>query len=414
MGKYILRNSWCASLLLFSLLLLYSCESRSKIKDKALEEGSNISRSDCIDPPHSNDYREYQHGIDFIKHTDSSYYLIWGSSGIFPGGADKNGKWTHDIYYSGLNISNPIINPIRLISAWEAQEPPSTAISANGNIFITMEDGDDVKNTIAQRYAVFNNDMKAIKPYPNMIYDGGHSGHAASSGNDFIVFWSNDWDDSVPGADGIGTGLDVIADIFSSEGEFRKRIDIAKGETRDWWPLVAGSPTSACMIWQRYVKGDKYSNLHYSIYDTQTGKILKDALEIENSVKYYTYDVQYLVNIDRFLITGTYYTGGGFAYLLDRNGNIVGQNKEINGIVREAQGVSGNINGKEIIAYAKDSTGLLLLKADKEKIGQAGLIKDDYKWYGSGTDGIFLNDSTIYMVSLSPCGLISRKINIAF
>ncbi|MCF6242536.1 MAG: hypothetical protein L3J74_14460, partial [Bacteroidales bacterium] len=162
------------------ILLAISCNKDvSGISDN-FSTTSDITKTVCENPPVSSDYREYQHGIDFIQKNDSIYYLIWGSSGIYPSGAKSDGSWTHDVFFSVLNIHQPIVSAQLLISANEAQEPPSSAIADNGSIFITMEDGNIVQNGVGQRYAVYNIEMKPVKDYPNMIFDGGHSGHVAA------------------------------------------------------------------------------------------------------------------------------------------------------------------------------------------------------------------------------------------
>ncbi len=394
------------------ILIALSCNKQdTNIADDIYEE-SDITKTICQNPPISSDYREYQHGIDFIQKNDSIYYLIWASSGIYPSGAKADGSWTHDVYYAEININHPRVNAKLLISADEAQEPPSSAVSVDGNIFITMEDGYKVKNGIGQRYAVYNSNMQAVKDYPNMIFDGGHSAHVASVGDLFVVFWSNDWDDSVPGADGIGTGLDVLLDVYSSSGNFIHRAKVATDDNRDWWPIIAGSNDNVCLVWQRYQQGDKYSMLMYSIYNPKTGIFIKESKEIENHLRYYTYDVQYYPKIQRFLIVGAYYNGGGFAILLDDNGNIIDKITDIPEIIREAQGVATNIGENVLVAYAKQAEGIMLFDVSKNKIKLLTTISDSYKWFGIGTDGIFLNDTSLYMINLSPCGLVKRQIYI--
>ncbi len=394
------------------IVLIIACNRQNTDSVISSDNQKDVLKSSCTDPPASSDYREYQHGIDFIKKNDSIYYLIWGSSGIYPSGASSDGSWTHDVYYAELNVHHPQVLPKILISADEAQEPPSTAISVSGNIFVTMEDGNNVHNGVGQRYAVYNSAMQPVKAYPNMVFDGGHSAHVAAVGDLFVVFWSNDWDDSVPGADGIGTGLDVLADVYSVSGEFVSRTDIATDDERDWWPLIAGSENNACLIWQRYVEGDKYSKLMYSIFNPLTGKLLKNSITLENTVKYYTYDVQYYPEIKRFMIIGAYYNGGGFAVLTDDEGNIIDRITGIPEIVREAQGVSHILENNILVAYAEQNNGVMFFDVSADKIRFLRSVDDNYNWFGTGTDGIFLNDTSLYMINLSPCGLVKRQIYI--
>jgi len=112
------------------------------------------------------DPRSYQHGIDFVPLPDGTYYLIWSSSGNPPTGALPDGSWPHDIYYSRIDPAHPSIKPVKFISKPEAQEPASAAISTDDHIMITMEDGWNARLTIAQRYGVYDKDLKPILPYP--------------------------------------------------------------------------------------------------------------------------------------------------------------------------------------------------------------------------------------------------------
>jgi len=116
------------------------------------------------------DERQYQHGVDIVPRGDGNYWLIWSSSGNPPTGPDPSGSWTHDIYYSLIQPANPSINPVTIISNNEAQEPASSAVSADGNLMITNEDGWNVANNVGQRYGVYRaSDFGNVKAYPNMI-----------------------------------------------------------------------------------------------------------------------------------------------------------------------------------------------------------------------------------------------------
>ncbi len=155
------------------------------------------------------DLREYQHGIDFLPRRAGGYWLIWSSSGIPPLGASNDGSWTHDIYYSIVNPQSPALSPVKIISNPEAQEPASSAMADDGHIMITMEDGWNADNVVAQRYGVYDQNMNPVNPYPNMVLDGGHSGHVAAVGNRFVVFYSEGWVEG-GGVDNLGSGDDVM------------------------------------------------------------------------------------------------------------------------------------------------------------------------------------------------------------
>ena len=110
------------------------------------------------------DVRSFQHGIRFIPLPDGNYYLFWSSSGNPPTGEQPNGDWSHDIYYTIIDPASPTIAPIRFITKPEAQEPVSAAISADEHIMLTMEDGWNARNTIAQRYGVYDWKLNPIRP----------------------------------------------------------------------------------------------------------------------------------------------------------------------------------------------------------------------------------------------------------
>ena len=52
----------------------------------------------------------------------------------------------------------------------------SIAQNARGDIFVTFEDGWNAPQEVSQRYGVYRRDLKPIKPYPNDVESGGHSG----------------------------------------------------------------------------------------------------------------------------------------------------------------------------------------------------------------------------------------------
>jgi hypothetical protein len=359
------------------------------------------------------DPRSYQHGIDFVSLPDGSYYLVWASSGNPPTSAKPDGSWPHDIYYSKINPQTPKITPQLLISNPEAQEPASAAISSDGNIMVTTEDGWRTTNEVAQRYGVYDLNLNPVSPYPRIAYDGGHSGHVAAVDNHFVLFYSDDWVNG-GGVDNLGSGDDVKAMIYSSKGELEGEIDIATGNTtRDWWPLVAGSKTRAALVWQRYVDKQTYSQLMLSILDVKQKTLVVNALKIEDSVKYYAYSVTFLPSIERFLILGAYQNGGGFAYLLDQDGHIMAANKTLPAIVRESQSIALEQFGMVKIAQPITPNGLAILAITSSSITLKSTVADDYQWQYSGTDGVFLNPNTVYIVSTSTSGLVEKTFHLS-
>jgi hypothetical protein len=359
------------------------------------------------------DPRAYQHGIDFIKQPDGNYLLIWASSGLPPVGEDENGEWTHDVYYSTINTASPLINPVRLISVSGAQEPVSSALSSEGHIMVTMEDAYQAKHTLAQSYAVYDLDMQPIKAYQNIVYDGGHSGHVAAIGNKFAVFYSDEWVEG-GGVDDLGSGDDVLLKLYDSNGNFLSQKDVAVGEeTRDWWPMIAGGDETALVIWQRFIDDETYSKLMYQVLDVTHNQWLTASIPLVNQLQYYTYDVQYLLALKRFIISGTDADNEGFIILLSTTGEVIAHQKSLPPFVREAQpAISALKNNQLQVVFPIAPSGVIVLTLNSSNIRVNKTLKLNYNWSYSGTDGIFLNETQVYFVSLSARGLQEFQLNL--
>ncbi len=365
------------------------------------------------------DPREFQHGIDFVALPDGHYKLIWSSSGNPPTGADPDGSWPHDVYYSDIDPANPQIVPTTLISKPEAQEPASSAITDDGHIMVTMEDGWNAQNVLAQRYGVYDTDMSPVKGYPQVVLDGGHSGHVTAVGNRFVVFYSEGWI-AGGGVDDLGSGDDVYVSVYRSNGSISGSRNIAVGgATRDWWPLVAGSDHHAMLLWQRFVDDETYAELYYSIYNPSNGSFVKTETLLAPGLEYYTYDVQYLESVDRYLAIGVYEQGGGFAYLIDDTGAIVGEHLALPEVVREGQPAiwlgdnpGGGPNEETArVVYPKLDGGVMVLEITSSGIALGASIPG-LPWQTAGTDGIFTAEDEVYFVNLSPAGLVERTFSI--
>lgn len=359
-------------------------------------------------PAEAADQRSYQHGVDFIRLRDGTYYLFWSSSGNPPAGAQANGDWSHNIYYSKIDPSSPQIQPVEFIAKPEAQEPVSAAIAADGHILLTMEDGWNARNTIAQRYGVYDNNLEPIKPYPNDVLDGGHSGHAASVGNTFVIFYSDDWVEG-GGVDDLGTGDDVFVRVYDTNGEPLYKTDVAAGDaTRDWWPLAAGSERTALLVWQRYIDGEEYADLMYAVLNPSSGELISKPKPLGIHVKYYTYSCTFISGINRFLVLGTDNKANGFGFLLSETGSIISKNNELPPIVRESQQAVFASDNLAMIAFPMAPYGMALLSADENAVTYRQTYEDYYAWGYAGTDGIFLNETTVYFINLSPSGLVEK------
>lgn len=354
------------------------------------------------------DLREYQHGIDFVHLPNGSYVLIWSSAGNPPTGQLPDGTWAHDVYYTHIDPAHPSIHPVLLIANPEAQEPASAAISSDGHVLITMEDGWNTERTVAQRYGVYDAELEPVLPYPQMVADGGHSGHVAAAGKRFVVFYSEGWIDG-GGVDDLGSGDDVWAAVYDSDGALEYTLDIAAGGgSRDWWPLVAASPEHALLVWQRFIDDETSSRLMFSLLDVENASLVVSAATLEDKVQYYAYNVVFVSALDRFLITGAYPNGTGFAYLLNTDGDIAAANTALPAPVRESQVILRDEESEALAAVPVVPSGVMVLTLTSESIGLKYLLEDEYIWPYSGTDGIFLSADTLYIVSTSPDGLVER------
>lgn len=368
----------------------------------ALVTGSNVDAQ--------LDLRSYQHGIDFVLLPDGTYYLFWSTTNNPP--FFSRGSWPHDVYYSKIDPSNPAIDPILLISESEAQEPVSAAITENGRIMLTFEDGWDTDYSVAQRYGVYDVNLNPIRDYPQMTFDGGHSGHVAAVGNHFVVFYSDEWVDG-GGVGDLGSGDDVLVKVYSADGEEERSMDVAVGtSSRDWWPLVAGSNEQAILVWQRFVDDSLYADLMIAMLNPIDGEFTLLPTRLEEQIAYYIYSVEYVPEIDRFLITGRYQDGGGFAYLLDDQANVIAVNESLPPIVRESQPVIQTVDGGATAVQAISPNGVMVLSLTADNISLDQIIADEYDWQYMGTDGIFTSPDTVYMVSLSDEGLVERTFSI--
>jgi hypothetical protein len=341
--------------------------------------------------------------------------LVWASSGnaLKPWGAQEDGEWIHDVYYSSIDRNNPTIEPIKIIKAPLAQEPVSATINNAGHLMITMEDAWRAKDTLAQTFGVYSEELEPIKPYQQTAFSGGHSGHVNAVGSKFAIFYSNEWVDG-GGVDNLGSGDDVLLNIYDTDGDFINKSNVAVGrKSRDWWPLVAGSENTAFLLWQRFVPGKKYAELIFSIYDVEKEEYIKTQFKLKDNVKYYTYDVQYLAGINKFLVSGSDNLNKGFSILISTDGNIITEKELPLAIIRESQPAIKMLNTKESkVIYPADPNSLVALSVTENRIIIDGEFNIGYDWEVSGTDGVFLENNDIYFVALSPGGLEEFKFKV--
>ena len=348
------------------------------------------------------DFRQYAHGISYVKdpYTEKSY-LIWSDACKL--GIASDGSWTHDVYRAKINLNNPKIGGVkRIVKADEAQEPSSASYSSDGKMIVTFEDGNDAGDyELAQRFVIYGKHMKRIKKYPSDIALGGHSGHAASTDDHHVVFWSEGWVDG-GGVDNLGTGDDVYVTSMDSDGDDMVTIPVAKSEaTRDWWPILAASDSKALLVWQRYVDGETYSRLCYALYDPDkrqlekvSGNSVVEELKDIN-VRYYTYNVSYLKHRGIFVVNLTTTSGEGMIILIDRNGTIIKTIRGLEAFVREAAPAISD-DAEEKMYFPVNRSEVQEITFDKDYSVKTGLHKCDFNWCESGTAGFIDNDGNVW------------------
>ncbi|HEX3028455.1 MAG TPA: hypothetical protein VHT34_03940 [Clostridia bacterium] len=383
-------------------------EYASSMDQKLIKENSDLTSNVSMEIDNKADPRSYQHGMTILPRQNGTYWAIWSSSGNPPKGEMPDGNWSHDVYYSIIDPKNPVIKPVTIISEPEAQEPSSAAETTDGHIIITIEDGWNVKNEVGQRFGIYDRNMKPVLPYPQMVLDGGHSGHAAASGNRFVVFYSSDWVDG-GGYNNLGSGKDVLAAVYNSIGRRLFNRNIAVNDERNCWPLVAGSETGACLLWQHFKAGQSSADLMFAILDPANGKYIKAPVKIHSNVKFYHYSVAYVSSIKRFIVLGTGQSGKGFGYLIDNRGKMTVVNQNLPPVMRESNLVVGISKGKPIVGMVKTPTGAAVLSVTASEIKVKQLIKDNFQWQYCGTDGIFTDANQLYILSLATNGMVEKR-----
>lgn len=396
------------------------------------------------------DRRSFQHGVKFLQDRNDTTWLIWSSS---PGNPPEGQKkvirddgtkcsyFTHDIYFAPINQDHPSIQPQVLISFPEAQEPVDAAVATNGSIAITYEDGSESNTSrcygvIKQRYKIFSQFPQQSKKLETVTIQGAHSGHIAAVGNNFVIVYAEGWIDG-GGVNQAGTANDIYVDVVSSNGRTigHKAIAVDKGQSRDWWPLVAGSSQYALLAWQRFITDSSYAQLVVTVYDPAENKLVKPITVLKDNLQYYHYDVQYLAAISRFLIVGNYLgsvvakdvttivTPKFFAFLLDEFGevvdyweneticNVCGNHVGIN-LVREARPaiVNDYSSNRAVVLYPTKSNAVIKLVLNSQQIMFDGIENTRHSWFPLGTDGMLINENNVLFANLTPTGVKLIKV----
>jgi hypothetical protein len=347
----------------------------------------------------ASDPRQFMHGIGTARAPDGAHYLFYSSSGLPPAGAGADGAWPHDIYVSTWQPASGVLSPPKIfISRPEAQEPVSVAQNQAGAIMLSFEDGFDTRDEVSQRYGLYGADLQPIKPYPQDILSGGHSGHVAAVGERFVVFYSEGWVQG-GGVDNLGSGDNVRAAVLEADGRIARQLDVARGR-RAWWPVLAASPDRALLVWQQFVRGRTDASLHAAILVPGTGKLLPLGRLLDR-LRYYTYQVAWVPAANRFLLTGTRAGAQGFALLITPAGKVVGRADCLPATVREAE-----ILVRERRALIPAAGGQVIqVDIDERDAMRVGTLPLGADWGSTGTLGLPAPDQRVAWFTLTPQGL---------
>ncbi|AOI88728.1 hypothetical protein [Burkholderia pseudomultivorans] len=344
------------------------------------------------------DLRRFMHGIGVADAGDGRRWIFFSSSGVVPRGALRSGNWPHDVYVGEWQPGSPhMLRVHTFISRPEAQEPVSIAQNGRGDIFVTFEDGWNAPQQVSQRYGIYRRDLKPVKPYPNDVESGGHSGHVAAVGERFVVFYSADWVDG-GGVDNLGTGNGVYLKTYDAAGHVLNHVAVAP-HRREWWPMIAGSPHKALLVWQKFIEGSTDATLDYAMFDPVTAKLDKLGT-LSDAIQYYVYSTAYVPDIDRFIVVTTTANGRGVATLIDPDGHRTATLDCLPASVRESGiGVAGSL------AYVPTRDGrLLTLALSPARIAVRGVQRSPIPWSPTGIAGFPARDDTMHFVSLTPAG----------
>lgn len=352
------------------------------------------------------DLREYAHGMNVVKNpVTGKSCLIWSDS--YDSGTLDDGSWTHDVFTQPLDPAHPTLTKKQtLISAHEAQEPASASAAGDGRMIVTFEDGNNSGDAeVSQRYAIYDARGKVIKAYPQTIRVGGHSGHASSTQNRHVVFWSEGWVDG-GGVDNLGTGDDVWVTSMRTDGSGLKTLPVAVGDgSRDWWPMTASSQTRSLLVWQRYVDGKTYAKLCYALFDPVKNQLIPIHGSVVQTLRhlnlrYYTFGVTWLPQQHRFLIHATGTDGRGTLLLVNEQGSITARRDKLPAFVRESAPALTETAGGTELCLPTAPSGAQFVRIRGNAIQPGKRRSGKYRWTYNGTSGFFQNSKTACFVTL--------------
>lgn len=379
--------------------------------------GTELLPANPAPPPHG-DLRRYMHGISAIHGPGDDEITIFYSSSP-PGRPipEPGEPWLHDVFALRWNRhTESFSSPQTVIAHAEAQEPVSVAQNAMGHILITFEDGwNTTDSPVTQRYGVYAIDLQPILPYPQEVEPGGHSGQAAAVGDYFIVFYSDGWEQG-GGVDNLGSGLGVYAKVYNEKGELLHDIDVAHAE-REWWPVIAGGPHHALLVWQRFIDDATHAELRFALLEPGSGEISAPTT-LNQRLQYYTYAAAWVPEIARFIVVATTVDGHGAAYLIDERGDLRARLDCMPKTIRESSVLvqsrsrpvgSGVAYGASARIYTPTPGGLLQLEATPNHLQLAGILRSEQAgepaWYPTGSLGLAHASGAITWLATSPYGI---------
>ncbi|HEY4373223.1 MAG TPA: hypothetical protein VGN52_14935 [Burkholderiales bacterium] len=341
------------------------------------------------------DHRAWQHGIDLLR-VDGRLLLIWGSAGN-PPRPNLGGDWPHDIYYDWIDAAAPhaAITPHVLVSRPEAQEPPSAALNSRGAILVTAEDGED---DINQRAGLWDTQLRVRKRWPFTIRKGGHSGHAAALGENFLVAYGEDWQEGGGFMDR-GTGRNIYARLVDGSGGTGPEITLARGH-RDGWPVLAASDRNWLVAWQRYgAPPSLYAATVSGNGTAGAARLVADGLPLR-----YAYDVAYAAAVERFVVMGNR-GAHAFLALLDRDGAAVLMRDGLPPLASEARVVVREGGGECIAVYPMMPRGIAVLRVLPREVELVRTVDHAHRWDYMGTTGLFTAPGRVLLATLTLAGV---------
>jgi hypothetical protein len=352
--------------------------------------------------PDQGDLRRFMHGVAAVPAAEpGSFNVFFSSAGLPPRGPDRAGSWTHDVYVQPWRATDGAVGRPRVfIARPEAQEPVSAARNTRGRVMLTFEDGWRSGQEVSQRYGVYDAALRPVKPYPQTVEAGTHSGHVAAVGERFVLFYSDGWVDG-GGVDDLGSGNGVYAGVYDADGRPLYSLDIADGQ-RAWWPMLAGAERVALLLWQQFVPGRQDARLKMALLDVYKGTISGERVLWER-LQYYSYNLIWLPEPARFLLAGNA-DGHGFAMLVDSAGRTQARLDCLPLLVREAGMADA---GNSVYLPAADGR-LMQLVAGSASLRLAGLLAASngrpVSWRPLGSVGLVRSNGLLDWLSLTEAG----------